>query len=338
MLRGFQLYDEVVDLVSAFEALCTLPEDFRSAVSHFERYPRIPRIDGKFDTPDFTVVFVDGTGLVGEIARLALHENSVDKCCEQIGRYAGRTELPGPKGSLIAVSAVDVLLLVPHEIENDAVDRVIKARAMNKKHSYAPPRPPVIAGWSRTPEKYVISRSRDAVNGVPQQPDIARVLEGRYAAKGNFWGPIRVDRPFCNDPVDTLYLAMFLWTKVIPELAPGQPKAVVTVDTALAELRRRYAPVRKAEVRTAFKLLETARFVSRTGKADAYQVRRVTRSVDHPDIARRIATEAMKPRAASAGHTRSRRLLRGREPDPMQDALFSFDAVAEKSLAEDPDE
>lgn len=76
LLYGFTTYDRAVDVVSAFEmaftsSLTGVPETVR----HFERFPRVPDEDGTILTPDFSVVFDDGGGLVGEIARIALHDN-----------------------------------------------------------------------------------------------------------------------------------------------------------------------------------------------------------------------------------------------------------------------
>ena len=63
LLHGFTTYDRAVDVVSAFETAFTTRISLPGTVRHFERFPRIPGDRGSTLTPDFTVVFHDGTGL-----------------------------------------------------------------------------------------------------------------------------------------------------------------------------------------------------------------------------------------------------------------------------------
>ena len=115
LLTEYETYDQHVDVVSALEWLFTDPvvKGMPDTVAHFERFPRIP-VAGKKDplTPDFTVLFADGTAIVGEIAKIALHENSVEKVCAQIGGYAVLDQVPNGRGGLATVRHLDVMLLV----------------------------------------------------------------------------------------------------------------------------------------------------------------------------------------------------------------------------------
>lgn len=101
---------KAVDVVSSFEFLFTVPEDMATTVAHFERFPKIPSAAGADpDTPDFTVLFNDGTALVGEIARLSLQSKSVDSACAQLARYDQFTHVPDAAGRLTEVHDVSVM-------------------------------------------------------------------------------------------------------------------------------------------------------------------------------------------------------------------------------------
>lgn len=84
LLEEFKVYDQAVDVVSCYHWLFTAVAEMAETVRHFDRYPRVPVDAAKTVTPDFTVVFTDGTGLAGEIARIALRDESVDSVCSQL--------------------------------------------------------------------------------------------------------------------------------------------------------------------------------------------------------------------------------------------------------------
>ncbi|MGA9635279.1 MAG: hypothetical protein WBQ41_08575, partial [Solirubrobacterales bacterium] len=138
LLRGFTTYDRAVDVVSVFEMIFTASDtDLPGTVKHFERFPRVSQEDGDPLTPDFTILFDDQGGLVGEIARIALRDESVESLCRQIAKYDGIKQLPdGSKEAPTTHS--DVLLLVPQTIGPAAVKRVITERAANEDHWYQP--------------------------------------------------------------------------------------------------------------------------------------------------------------------------------------------------------
>lgn len=80
LLRGFDVYDQAVDVVSAFEWLHTETAAVPDTVRHFDRYPSLTAPDGKGATPDFTVLFHQGAALVGEIARFSLPTKASTAC------------------------------------------------------------------------------------------------------------------------------------------------------------------------------------------------------------------------------------------------------------------
>lgn len=165
LLEGFDVYDRAVDVVSVFEWLHSDPRvDASGPVLHFERYPSIAASDGKQATPDFTILFADGTAVAGEVARFALPEESVDKLCAQLGRYDSLTAVPDARGRLQPAD-VDVMYLVEMRLGMSAVQRVLKERLADPGHPYSPARPPVVVQYAREADRYIFQRIPAPENG-----------------------------------------------------------------------------------------------------------------------------------------------------------------------------
>lgn len=267
LLQQHRLYDQYVDVVSAFEWLFTDTQDMPGTVLHFERFPRICAVDGNAATPDFSVVFNDGSGLVGEIARIALPENSVDGLCQQIGRYDRLTSLPTGNGVVSKVSHVDVMLLVPLDLGTDVVRRVLtERRYFNSEHVYKPGHPPCIVQYVGQLDKYVFQRRPDVGNGTLREGDRKPGL-GWWLSQGDFKPPasgfahVKAKRPFMNDPVAPLYLACQLWTKLFPTLtvgvdSVGDYKPLILSTRHIAdELGALYGKVDRAAIQRAMSIL-----------------------------------------------------------------------------------
>jgi hypothetical protein len=94
----YRAYDRRVDIVSSVEVWFTRVTEIKPTVAWFERYPSLKHpLDGNDAKPDFTVLFADGTGYVGELSDLALHDQSLDALCSQLARYDTLDRLPaGP--------------------------------------------------------------------------------------------------------------------------------------------------------------------------------------------------------------------------------------------------
>lgn len=275
LLQHHRLYDQYVDVVSAFEWLFTETKAMPDTVAHFERFPRLEGSDGNPVTPDFSVVFEDGTGLVGEIARVALHEASVDELCHQIARYDSLTQLP-VAGGPVDVSHVDVVLLVPLDIGTDVVRRVITERLHDVDHPYKPSHPPCIVQYVAQPDKYVFQRRPDSGNGELREGERNPAL-GAWLARGDFKPPaggfahVKAQRPFMNDPVAPLYLACQLWTKVFPTLTAGitpvgdYKPLILTVDELASEVNAMYGHVGKTALKNAMGILVASRCAETLG-------------------------------------------------------------------------
>lgn len=270
LLDEYRLYDQYVDVVSAFEWIFTDIQAMPETVTHFERFPRLDGQDNNPATPDFTVVFKDGAGLVAEIARIALPDESVESLCSQLARYDALTQLPGPGGRPIDVNFVDVLLLVPLELGTDVVRRVIKERMLDKHHTYAPSTAPCVVQFVAQPDRYVFQRRPDVENGVLRDGDRDPALGGwlqqsDFKPKASGFAHRKAARPFMNDPIAPLYLACQLWTKVFATragdvAAVGDYKPLVMTTTEIADdLRQQYGRGSKRDVRRAMEILLATR-------------------------------------------------------------------------------
>jgi hypothetical protein len=300
MLRRYDIYDRTVDIVSAFEALFTIQLEISATVESFDRYPSLSHPDGRRATPDFAVTFVDGRVLLAEIANLGLHEHSVDSLCRQLDRYDHLHTPNVPHENLDGVP--DVLCLVPTEDVNDAVDRIIGERMAVADHAYNPRRPPVLAGFSRSAERYAFLRNRDPRNGVLRHERLHAFINGGYKAPPDYWTPIKAEEPFANDPVPDLYLATQIWIKVLPTMAEGQVEFSTTVQRIAEALRRQYGLGRIQEVRAALAVLERGGLVRSGERRDDVIIKRIQLRLrggeqNFPHV---LAERACRPRALVA--------------------------------------
>jgi hypothetical protein len=276
LLRSHALYDDVVSIVSAFQFLFTDVDTLAATVSWFERYPSVQHPDdGQDTTPDFTVVFNDDTGLVGEIARFPINEHGVDRLCTQIGRYDGLTHLPG-QGGVTQVRRTDVLVIVPFELGTAAVQRIIRDRMLDAGHAYSPAAAPCITQFSKDGGKYVFQRLGDQENGRLREGDRAPgigewLLHGSIPVKADRFRDIKAQWKFANDATDPLYLAAHLWIVEFADLSAGRDRVgryvpLVVDSVKLAnDLRQKYGKGTRSEVEAALELLTTAQLAEPAG-------------------------------------------------------------------------
>ncbi|GAA0716739.1 hypothetical protein Drose_36760 [Dactylosporangium roseum] len=325
LLESFERYDQYVDIVSAFEWLFTdvrvkqVPE----YVLHFERFPRAKNPSGDELTPDFTAAFKSGNGLVGEIATIAIHENSVDKLCKQILRYDSLTSLPDGSGGRIRCTC-DVILLVPFSVGAAAAQRILVDRMANADDSYKPTRAPIIVQYAREGEAYVFQRYSDPANGVlvetGREPPILPRLNIGLKIRAAQFVAIKAARAFINDGTDPLYLSTHLWTKTWPTQhgAPRRDPIKVNPASTANLLRRQHGRGSAGEVRAALELLAQAGLAAQQAKSGSWEVAwaRLTRQGDS-DIHKIIAR-----RACGGTPTRSRRLATRTPSAYEQGSLF----------------
>ena len=310
LLRDFRLYDRNVDIVSAWEMIFTTSTtDVPACVRHFERFPSVVATDGNPTAPDFSVVFTDDVGLVGEIASFARRDESVDDLCRQIERYDGLRQLPVGGGALAGVRHVDVMLLVPLNLGTDAIRRVIRERFEDGAHSYSPSAPPVIIQFAldRDPDRYTFQKRPDTGNGYFRdegRDDSARLSDwfdrSDVNVKPERFREIKAARAFINDPVPPLYLSTFLWAKTFADLAAasgeGRPVPLAVAPGTLAgQLRDEYGVVRTQDVEKALALLERAKLAERTPAGWIAYWTELPRGAGERDLAETLARRSVRP-------------------------------------------
>jgi hypothetical protein len=276
----FRVYDQSVDVVSAWELIFTQSDTpLRRRVRHFERFPSIALPDGTEVTPDFSVLFDQGPGLVGEIASFALNDESVESLCTQIANYDALLELPAGGGATSQVPAVDVMLLVPFDLGTAAVRRIINDRLQREGHPYKPSNAPIIVQFTLTAgtERYVFQRRPDEGNGTFRDGEVpaeARLSAGWFdkddpKVRPHRFREIKATRAFVNDPIPPLYLATFLWSKTFAVRAAGagdaRPVRLDVVPSDVAEqIRVEHGVVRARDIEEAMQLLQRAKLAERT--------------------------------------------------------------------------
>lgn len=323
LLEEFRTYDRNVDIVSAWEFLCEVP--LHEDVRHFERFPSVS-VDGNFLTPDFTVLFHDGGGLVAELARFPLIDEGVDGLCRQLSSYDNVREIPGPTG-LHSVTEVDLMLIVPMELGTPAVDRIIHERYAKPEHWYCPSAAPIIVQVALDQDKYVFQRLPDPLNGQFRDDDRNQRLSTWFArnavpVRPDRFKEIKAARAFINDPIPELYLATFLWAKTFPVLAAAEPvmAALEVTPAGLAErLRREHGKVRANDVERALRLLGRAGLAAELPSEWIVEWRELRPRGAERELAELLARRAVRPpRLPRTG-------IQSRQPEPLmppQERLF----------------
>lgn len=281
--RQYKLYDQRVDIVSVVEAWYTLAS-LAPTVSHFERFPRLHHPDGNPANPDFSILFEDGTGIVGELAHIPPNTSALSKLGSQIGRYDTLTELPsGPVDAngghpTAAVTAVDVIVFAPMAGVNAACDDLAKLLD-DPDHPYQPQHPPMVLSYSQHADEgsYTFQRPvrgrNEMVRDHGRDPSL-----GLWLAKNHdelrgipkHFQSIKATARFMNDDPPDLYIATQLWNFILPDIAASRGiELPANIDITPAELETRlrdgygYAGRTKL-VRKALEFLKTARLSERT--------------------------------------------------------------------------
>lgn len=275
----YRAYDRRVDIVSSVEVWFTKVTEMKRTVAWFERYPSLKHpLDGNDATPDFTVLFTDGTGYVGELADLALREESLDDLCSQFARYdtldrlpAGRPS-PGGVQPTNPVTAIDHLLFVRHA-DAASADRRLRDAAADAQHSFALQHPLVVLGWSFEEEraKYAFGRvaGSDRPRGHGRPTSLERWMHDprqydTLTGRAVHFDKIKAQRRLMNDPVPAIYLAALLWNDVFGTLSGGQGDIDVSSADLARRMRARWGRGRTVDVTPVLDLFVSANLAERT--------------------------------------------------------------------------
>ena len=329
LLQGFDTYDRHADVVAVFEWIFTSPDvaDLPSTVAYFERFPRIRCPDNNtLMTPDFSVLFTDGSAIVAEIAKIALHPNSVDKLCAQLCKYATLADIPsGPHGATVTANHVDVLYLVDNHTGNTAYHE-ITGRIADSTHSYKPPRPPCIVQFARQANSgYNFQRHLGPANGTlhpgSRKTHIGSYLDGDFHPTAHKWIKVKVARPFINDPAQKLYLATRLTMQTWNDIyGPGSTEIEVIPADVAEHLRAHYGIGRVKEVKAALELLYRAGLAAPSQDGKTWIVSRARlRRQGEKDVHRIIAGLLSSNNRRAPSRPRITR-----QPPPPMDTLFDM--------------
>ena len=276
----YSQYDRRVDIVSVAEVWFTRSAELASTVRHFERFPRGSHPDGNDATPDFTVLFNDGTAIAGELSHLALPEESLDDLARQLLRYSTLTEIQsgptaGSQRPMQQAAAVDVTLFCPDRVANAACDRLANAIA-DAEHFYKPSRPPMVLayGFDADHGTYTFTRPTRAQNDLlpdyGRRPSLSTWLAGSAdTLRGlpNHFVPIKAAARFMNDDPPPLYTATVIWSVLLPNYVAEQTLELpadlnFTVDGLAARMQRDFGFGRRRDATAALEFLKVARLAS----------------------------------------------------------------------------
>ncbi len=273
-------YDRSVDIISIAEVWFTKSKDLAGTVEHFARFPRLTHPDGNPATPDFTVLFKDGTAIAAELSHLALPDGSLDDLAAQLRRYDSLTDVPSAARTGVGkpVWEIGVLVFVPIAVANAACDR-LAAAIKDPDHPYSPAKPPMVLGYTLEPgtQAYTFVRPTRAMNDLladhGRDPSLSKWLEeGSDTLRGlpKHFAPIKAQARFMNDGPPALYTATVLWGTLLPSyLADSNQLAPVdlafTVDKLAALMRDDYGFGRNNDVLAALEFLKIARLAEDTG-------------------------------------------------------------------------
>jgi hypothetical protein len=297
LLQEYYAYDRLVDIVAVAEVWFTKSRGIGPTVQWFERFPRYLHEDGDEVTPEFTVLFADGTALVGEHSSLGLGDESLDELCRQIGRYATLRRVPSaPRRAdgtqpLADVSDVDVVLFMPHRVANAGAGR-LNAAMEDVEHFYDPPTRPSVIGWSYDDgeNSYTFTRSATANNQRPRDHGrdvgLGSWLEGSYDTLRGVprqFAPFKVRGRFMNDAPPPLYTATVLWAETFKDMLRAEGKVPphdieTSPDAIAAFMRAQYGFGSASVARQALQFLKTSGLATESGRGWIVRYRELRRT------------------------------------------------------------
>lgn len=360
LLRQYKAYDLRCDVVSSFEVFLTRGSGLSDTVAHFERFPRWTPQGQQEVKPDFTVRFTDDTMLVGEIANLARDDGSLKSLLHQTGRYDALTDGPSaprpPQGHEVhAVTAVDVLLLIPLAEMNAACDRIADAIA-HKRWDYEPSTRPTVIGYSyedtgagnRLVFSFADRGGNPYLRDHGREPSLTRWLKGNsdtLTCSAEHFARLTASKRFMNDPPPPLYMAVMLWQEFIPRhrTTPKDKTEEIRVAPGMLadEVRANYGWGTTSAVRQALELLEVAGLARRRRDQFSIWHKTIARGED-AEVRSEIALRAEKrgrPQLATSeekADARERRLGEQATAEANEEAQMDLDIISPAAEDETP--
>jgi len=278
--RDYAQYDRRVDLVSVAEVWFTRSQGLAPSTVHFDRFPRLVHpVDGRPATPDFTVLFSDDTGIVGEISHIAPRTSALAQLINQVARYETLGGLPsGPPDAggarpVRKVRAIDVIVFAPVNGINQAIDELAEI-IDDAEHPYQPEHPPMLLSYSYDGDDGSYTFQRPARGRNEHTRDHSRAVaigswlrDGHDELRGlpKWFQSVKASARFMNDDPPALYIATVLWNFIFPDLAAdagiGLPANLAVTESELVErLQQGYGYAASVElIRVALDFLRVAR-------------------------------------------------------------------------------
>ncbi len=294
-LKKYSVYDQTVDIVSCWQSVLTY--SYEDELTYFDRYPEMTENDLK---PDFTALFGEEYALVGEVKRTFPNEDvAFKKEVDQLTSYGSYTSFKSASsGDRVNPTKHDVVLILfspaaAYEIAKRISDD-IRNRNLSEKCNLI-----VLEGLNLTAEelpRYVFRKIptfnrefRD--DSLPHEKRFETCLGincKSFEVYPKHFLEYKIREVFCNDFPPSLYVAVFLWSKVLYDRLTddqadiwrrGSPQQIVNLTVSadslteeINNLRLESKGVRRPWIVDGLEFLCVAGYAKRLDN-DKYQVR-----------------------------------------------------------------
>ncbi len=261
LLNQFTTYDQAVDVVSCWQSL--LKYGYAADLTYFDRFPELGSDNL---TPDFTALFREEYGLIGETKRTFPRDpQQFKKELDQLVKYDAPLPLRADgKGRRVTPKIQDILLVISADDSNEITQRISELLAKGEYH---------FDGNLILMEYFYNAGNRTARYSFRKTmgqnrpfrdvclPHDARleVLLGEQRKSFHVtvpqFMPDKLREVFCNDQPPSIYTAVYLWNKVFYDQLDadqrdvwrlGNPQRVLPIKTSLESittaLNRDYLP------------------------------------------------------------------------------------------------
>lgn len=260
-LNKFTIYDQAVDVVSCWQAILT--HGYKNKLQYFDRFPNIPP---RGLTPDFTVLFKNGYGLIFEIKRTYPNEDiAIRKEIRQLKSYDSNLSLKADdSGNRATPNVTDIVLILNTTHSNMIFTRINK---ILKDNDFGFNNNSIFLDYLYLPEnnypKYAFRKFmgdnrkfRDEV--LPKKSRFEYILGDQVKdleCPIKYFIPYKIIEVLCNDAPPELYMAVYLWSKIfysflddyqIEDWRKGNPQKIqkiyLNIENLMNDLNKKYIP------------------------------------------------------------------------------------------------
>ena len=281
--KGFVTYDVAVDIVSCFESFFN-NSDYKDQLIYFDRFPSIPP---KGLTPDFTVLF-DDYGLIFELKKtFPREEKPFEKEIRQLLKYDLNLELKAnEQGKRVNPETQDIVLIIDNQDSNKIFKRINQKIKEDPKFEFK--NNLIFLDYAFRSDtgcysfrKYAGSNSIFRDTSLPEKVQLEKALgqdcDSLLITPEQFM-EYKAIKVMCNDPPPNLYMAVFLWSKILHsyldaeqlvEYRRGNPRKIqnicIDIDNLITYLNKKYIPngnIHRGWINDTLSFLEKANLAS----------------------------------------------------------------------------